>query len=29
VIRKIVLAERQNQYAGRVRYPGERGLTGK
>ena len=29
VIQKIVLAERQNQHAGRVRYPGERGLTGK
>ena len=29
VIRKIVLAERQNQHAGRVPYPGERGLTGK
>ena len=29
VIRKIVLAEHQNQDARRVRYPGERGLTGK
>jgi len=29
VIRKIVLAGRQNQDARRVHYPGERGLTGK
>jgi hypothetical protein len=29
VIQKIVLAERRNQHAGCVRYPGERGLTGK